>query len=242
MPTLQQKRLLLSASSRLRYTKRICALGPIAYWPLDDQSGSVASDESGNGRTGAYTSTTLGAIGIGDGRGAATFNGTSSRCNVYSASLAASFGSAEGTLALWMQVAGAGVWNDAADRRALYLGADSSNRVFVQKNAAASQLSVIYAAGGTSKTVTISSFSPLTWFHVAASWSKAADQFKLYINGAQSGSTQTGLGTWAGALASGSALIGAASGPANFTSGNLAHVAIWASPLSAAQIASMATL
>lgn len=226
----------------MAYTSKVKALSPIAYWPLAEPSGSVASDESGNGRNGAYTSVTLAQAGIGDGRTAASFNGTSSTCSIYSASLAGAFNKDEGSIALWMQVSGAGVWNDATDRRAFYLAADASNRLFVQKNATANQLSIQYVAGGTIKAVTASSFSPLTWFHVAVSWSKAADQVKLYLNGAQSGATQTALGTWAGVLTSGNARIGSGSGPGNFMSGVLAHAAVWATPLSAAQILTLATL
>lgn len=226
----------------MTYTDTIKALSPIAYWPLAEPSGSVATDESGNGRSGAYMSVTLGVTGIGDGRTAAAFNGTTSRNNVYSASLAGAFNKDEGTIALWIQVANGWVWTDAADRRALLLGADTNNRIFVQKNAAVNQLSVQYVAGGTIKVVSVSSFSPLTWFHVALTWSKAADQVKFYLNGAQSGATQTALGTWAGALASGAAFVGCGSGPGNFMSGNLAHAAVWSSPLSAAQIATLGNL
>jgi len=45
-----------------------------------------------------------------------------------------------------------------------------------------------------------------TWTHAAMTWDKnggASGEFKAYINGSQVGSTQTGLGTWAGSVAYG---------------------------------------
>jgi hypothetical protein len=42
-----------------------------------------------------------------------------------------------------------------------------------------------------------------TWTHAAMTWDTAADEFKAYINGSQVGTTQTGLGTWAGTVTSG---------------------------------------
>lgn len=244
MPTLQQQRLLLSSNAALRYTNKVKALSPIAYWPLAELSGSVARDESGNARDGAYTATTLGSIGIGDRRTAATFNGTTSYCNVYGASLAGAFMGAEGTLALWMQVSGAGFWSDTVTtRRMAYFLADTNNRVYLQKTTTANQLTAVYIAGGTNKSINYATSAPLTFFHVALTWSKAADAFKLYINGTQVGSTLTGLGTWAGAMSSTNATIGCGGiGPFNVHDGNLAHVALFASPKSAAQIASLATL
>lgn len=225
------------------YTQKVQALGPIAYWPMAEPSGSVALDESGNGRTGAYTAVTLGAAGIGDGRTAASFNGATSFNNVYTPSLAAAFGAAEGTLAGWMQASGAGFWSDTVTtRRMAYFLADTNNRVYLQKTTTPNQLTAVYIAGGTNKSINFATGAPLAFFHFALTWSKAADQFKFYIAGAQVGSTATGLGTWAGALSSTNATIGCGGiGPFNVHDGSLAHVAVWNTPLSAAQVATLAT-
>jgi len=47
-----------SAKGRRRYGRKVRALGPIAYWPMDEQSGTTAVDKSGNARNGAYTGIT----------------------------------------------------------------------------------------------------------------------------------------------------------------------------------------
>lgn len=223
----------------LAYTSKVDALNPIAYWPLAEPSGTTIVDESGNGRNGAYTAVTLGQAGIGDGRTSASFNGTTSYGNIHGASFAGAFNPAEGTAALWLKVSGAGVWTDGTTRRALSLRADASNLIQIQRPATNNLLQVLYNAGGTLEAPTIAT-SSLNWLHIAVTWSKSADQVKIYLNGAQSGATQTGLGIWVGALDSTLTNIGATAQPSTVWSGLLAHVAVWNTPLSAAQIATLA--
>ena len=105
----------------------------VSYLPLDEPGGSVAFDYSGKGRNGAYTAVTLGQNGIGDGRSAASFNGTSSLCNWHSAALAAAFNGAEGTLMAWAKVSSAGVWTDNAHRTIARVAVDTSNYIQLYK-------------------------------------------------------------------------------------------------------------
>jgi hypothetical protein len=68
--------------------------------------------------------------------------------------------------------------------------------------------------------------------------SAAADQMIAYFNGVIEAAPRTGLGTWAGTLASISTLIGAETTvPASPWSGSLAVAALWNTALTAAQIA-----
>jgi hypothetical protein len=235
-----------SFSSIFDYTNKVKALSPIAYWPLAEASGTTVLDESGNGRNGVYKAAgepLLGQPGIGDGRTAPLFDGTNDFANVFSASLAAAFSGAEGTVACWCQVANAGVWTDATTRRALYLQADTNNRVILNKTITNNQVTGFHIAGGTSKQVLFNTTGPLTWFHLAMTWSKSADQMKFFVNGTQQGATQTGLGTFVGSLAATTTTIGAADtvGTAPWA-GSLAHAAVWATPLSPTQIASLAVV
>jgi len=71
-------------------------------------------------------------------------------------------------------------------------------------------------------------------------WSIAGDYLKLYKNGTQIGSTQTGLDGWA--ASAGVANIGADYGDANLFDGALAHIAFWTKPLSEANITTLATV
>lgn len=226
------------------YTNKIVALGPIAYWPMAESSGVVALDASGNGRNGAYTGVTLGVTGIGDGRTAASFDGAISYNNIYSASFAAAFSGAAGSQIIWCKVSAAGVWTDATTRRAMYCLVDASNRAGLFKPTANNEMDSLYVAGGTSLGAAKTTFSPTTYFHLALTWSKAADQMIMYVNGVAITPVSTGLGTWAGALSVTQTIIGALNtgATAQVWSGSLAHGAVFNRALSAAEVLAAATL
>ena len=101
-----------------------------------------------------------------------------------------------------------------------------------------------YKAGGTVKAIYPYVGPTTAWFNVILTWSKAADQLKVYINGVQSGTTQIGLGTWAGNLDNWTTVIGAvdASPGGGVWSGFIAHVALWNTVLTPTQIATIATI
>lgn len=223
------------------YTQKVKALSPIAYWPQAEASGTTIVDESGNGRNGTYTAVTLAQPGIGDGRTTASFNGSTSWGNIFSTSLQSAFNNQEGSAGGWLKVSGPGVWTDAVARRMMLLQVDGNNRVILTRSATNNVINASYIAGGTTKNVNVTTNAELTWLHLFITWSKSADQVKVYYNGAQSGATQTGLGVWAGSLLSTATLLGAGSNaPTAVWSGLLGDWGIWATPLSAAQVASLA--
>jgi len=228
----------------LAYTKKIQAMGPIAYWPMAEPSGSVATDESGNGRNGAYTSVTLNQTGIGDGRTAASFDGTNSYNNVFGASLSAAFNGQQGSFVGWAKVSGAGVWTDGLTRRCILFQVDASNRVGIFKPTANNEMDMLYVAGGTSLGAAKTTFSPTDWFHLGLTWNKTADQVIFYVNGVAITPVSTGLGTFAGALSATQTLIGSLNtgAAAQVWSGLLAHWAVFNSTLSAAAMLSAATV
>jgi hypothetical protein len=160
---------------------------------------------------------------------------------MYSASLAGAFNGPAGTIAMWGKVSGAGVWTDNTNRRLLQFQVDANNRVILYKETT-NDLRWTYTAGATSKTITLVA-TPTVFFHIAITWDKAADQVKAYYNGAQTGATATGLGVWAGSLATTLVTVGAGTlAPVNPWSGASAHVAVWTTALSAAQILTLATV
>lgn len=216
------------------YTRKVQALSPIAYWPMAELSGTVAQDASGNGRNGAYTAVTLGQSGIGDGRTAPSLDGTTSYNNVFGASLAAAINTAVGTVQVWFRM----TENvDGTNRFLINLFTDVNNRLVLDRTAATT-MRWRYVAGGTTKTLNITVANTL-WHQFVVTWSKAADQAIGYLDGVQQGATQTGLGTWVGAV--GTALIGASTAAPTFAwSGLEAHAAIWTTVLSGTQVAALA--
>ncbi len=154
--------------------------------------------------------------------------------------IASDFDGEEGTFAAWLKVYNASVWTDANYRQIIRFRVDANNEVNMAKGAASNKLAIQYNAGGTNKTAT-PDCSATTWTHFALTWSKAADQVKVYIDGSQSGATITGLGAWAGTPTT--TIIGAANAtPTSVWNGYLAHAAVWTTPLSAAEILALATV
>jgi len=223
-----------------RYYKKVLSVEPgslIGYWPQWEALGSRAEDLSGRGHHGAYTGVTLGQTGIGDGRTCPLYDGANDYTNIYSAGLAAALNPAELTLSAWFNPANVGVWTDGVARDLAFLSADANNIIDLRKGATNNLLGCRYIAGGVSKTI-FPAYSAVGWAKIDMTVSVAANQLKLFINGAQVGTTQTGLGTWAGALADTRAAIGCSViTPVEAWSGNLAHVALWSKALTAAEIA-----
>lgn len=232
---------LLTLSRRVYY-RRVLSVRPanlIGYWPLWETSGTTIGDYSGNGRNGTYTGVDLGQPGI-SRYTAPLWDGTNDYGNIYSAGFAAAVGTAEGTMALWIKVSAVGVWSDAAQRRLFHMQADGSNRITIVRSTTNNRIDCSYIAGGTTKTIALTSLTSTDWIHIAMTWSVAGNAQTAYANGVSPG-TNTGLGTWAGALSSTGCVLGSLNTtPAGVWSGSLAHAAVWNVALSAGEIAKLA--
>lgn len=229
------------------YWQRVVRTAPgnlISYWPLGDASGTgVVNLASLRGMPAAAgipaatsSNVTLAQPGIGDGKTSMLFNGTSSYVNIYSAELASAFSGAEGTLMVWVRVANAGVWADATSRYVVEVKVDANNYLQIWRSTTNNRLAWAYNAGNTLELIT-NDQAGLDWLCLALTWSKSGNLVVAYRNGVQV-NTSTALGVWAGALSSEMTVIGAVNAtPESVWSGSIAHVALWNTPLSAAQIA-----
>src|SRR3970040_3135048 len=110
----------------------------------------------------------------------------------------------------------------------------TNNAVVIEKTAVANTFRVAYIAGGTTKSVSPVIYEPglsdmgKNWHHLAITLSTTADEAKVFLDGAQSGSTLTSLGTWSGAVASDLFVLGSASTTAaNVWLGWVRQHAIW---------------
>ena len=79
---------------------------------------------------------------------------------------------------------------------------DADNNIEIFWNDPVDTLDIKYKAGGTTSQVQSNALSDLDnkWHHVALTWDTSADEVKAYVDGSQNGSTQTGLGVWAGSI------------------------------------------
>jgi len=208
----------------------------IGLWMLNDNGLAQVKDRSRQQNHGVYAASgvTLNQPGYRN-TSSARFDGSAGYANVYSAGLAADFNSEELTLALLGKMLNAGVWTDGAARVLAHFAADANNSIQVTKNTTTNEIDARYIAGGTNKTVTVGGHSDLDWFLLVMTVSKAADQLKYWkrsptfgARGMQIGATQTGLGTWAGALAATLCVLAATSTAPSFVhSGWLLGGALW---------------
>lgn len=233
----------LTRQMRSQYRSRVLALGPLAYWPLSEPSGSTMTDVKGGYNGAYYSGTTLGQPGIGDGLTSVLFNGTSGYAEVAGASrtaLGAAMSVAEFTIMAWLKVSGAGVWSDGLQRRQVYFGFnDEVNDHFYFRKQTTVNLTRCGRAGTTTPHIAIDHTTSTTdWFHVCMTSSIAGNAVKFYFNGVQTGSTITGPQPILGSL--GHVFFGSADG-VFFWSGNIAHVALFSRALSAAEVKNAGT-
>jgi hypothetical protein len=230
-----------AAIMRHDYPALVLSTGPIAYWPLSEQSGTAAVCRVNSAQNGVYNSDVSGwppATGIGDGNTAPTFT-ANDVVNIYSATLNGAFNGQLGSLLLWVKVASAGFWTDGTTPYLVMLRVNASNRLYLQKSGN-NRLYWAYVAWGTIESVAREPTTETGWMALGLTWSKTADQVIAYYNGAQTGSTQTGLNTWSGSLSSTETVIGASNTtPSSGWNGYLAHCALWNRALTPAEMASL---
>jgi hypothetical protein len=233
----------LTRQMRSQYRSRVLALGPLAYWPLSEPSGSTMTDIKGGYNGAYYSGTTLGQPGIGDGLTSVLFNGSSGYAQISGANLTAlgaAMSVAEFSIMCWLKVSGSGVWTDGQQRRQIYFGfGTETNDHFYFRKQVDANITRCGRAGTTTPHIAIDHTTSTTdWFHVCMTSSISGNAVKFYFNGAQTGSTYTGPQPILGSLAT--VLIGAASG-VYFWSGYMAHVALFSRALSAAEVKNAGT-
>lgn len=238
---------LLPELRRARYHERVLATAPgnlIRYWPMWEQSGTKGYNLAPvtYGPDGTYNAPILGLIGSGDGFSAPLFDNVDDLFNIYSAALNAALNWQEVTIALWVKFSSSAFWTDGVFHTFLRVAADANNDIRIRKSSTNNTLSWLYTAGSTAKQVTFGGQSSMNFMHLALTASKAADAMMAYLNGVQVGATQTGLGTFTGALNSAACVISSTGAGATPASGSVAHAAIWNVALPAAAIANLAII
>lgn len=231
----QQRAIVLGLFDPAAYIARIVALAPIAYYPLDESSGTTAIDQSGNGHNGTYSGAVPGGDGIGSGQTGASFDGSLDTVNI--AAMRTLFNGNTGSLVVWGKTS---AWADATVRFLARIQVNASNQVNIQKTANLNEISFNRSGGGTPKSVVTTALagSP-AYFCAGMTWDTGADELKAYLNGVQVGATQTGIGTFTGTVGLTTCALGAGgSTGASCWSGGVAHGAVWNRALSAAEMVS----
>lgn len=221
------------------YTIKVLKMDPIAYWIQGEASGLVSVDQVDSpAQDGTYQGVTLGQPGIGDGNTCPFYDGVNDVTDIYSATFDAAFDGDEGSILLWANVANAGVWTDGNQRVAFRLRTNAPGYFMFSKEVAANTFRIDRFIGA-SKGANIPTTST-DWMHLGITWSRTADEVRVYYNGAQSGATANGLAAWAGASTNTQFCIGASTTAAALPFyGHIAHVAVWDRPLDPDEVADL---
>lgn len=222
-------------AGNLSYRNRVANLSPLAYYPMDELTGTVATDRSGHARNGVYKGSgepLLNQAGSGDGNGAPLWDASNDYANLALSGVPAAFNGTEGSLSVWLNA------NVDASRYAFFLSADANNQVYIRKQATANQLICVHNGGGNGKTAVLT-LTLNAWYHLVWTWSLAAGIARVWVNGALGSGPAAGLGTFVGTPTV--AVIGAsnASG-ASAWGGKLAHLALFTSALKVGSVSVLA--
>lgn len=223
----------------------------VAIWKLGELAGSVANEEINPAQNGIHINVTLDntAGPIAGSRAPLYVPANSSVTNIYSATLGTAvdgFAGTAGTVLIWAKIPTA-TWTNGALSRLIYIRAPGTGNLFyINKTATNNQFVGLLQAGGTSKSVFHTTSGPTGWVLFGIAWHKANDTFKVYFlessSDGQVGTTQTGLGAWAGSgLDSDITIIGSnsASSPTQTIPANLAYAGLYSAELSLATIQSI---
>ncbi len=224
----------------------------LAYWPLNEISGTVAQCLVNAAQNGTYArdvSVMTTGDGIGDGNTAPLFDGVNDVVEIGTVTFRNAFDGDVGTSMTWGQVNSAANWTDGANRHLQTIWTDPSNRMHYRKNSAANEAFWLYRAGGNPGTTVLdATFAGLVdWIPYVLTWDQSAGvngEWKAYAGGTQRGVTRTGLTTaWVGLPAAANTCIGAQLNTPNEPwHGYLAHSAVWDVALTAAQVLELATV
>ncbi len=227
------------------YADRVLAVQAdhlIGYWRLNEAGGVVAADSSPYGHDADANGLVWGADGVGDGATGASLDGINDNVTLSSAGLSTAFDGAAGTVMVWARVADTSLWTDGLQHGLVTLRA-SGGTIFIRKESISNLLRARYVwSGGSYLQINASGMDTAGWFCVAMTWDKAADEVKLFVDGAQVSTTQSGMGTWEGALSTENSFLGAYFASSIVWHGDLAHGALWNVALTPDEIAALAVV
>lgn len=224
------------------FQKAVLAQNPIAFYPMNEGSGTVANDLSGNGYHGVYSGITWGTSNSKHGEPAPFFDGVAAHLNFYRAAFAAVFDMDEYTTLTEIKVFNAGVWTDAVARRIIRMRRDASNEVQIRRQPANATIRWFREGDNTVKDVDSGGFSSTDWIDVGQSVSigggglLTAGDIRAYKNASQIGATIVGnIASTGSGLSTTQTVIGAAT-TSNVTvwHGWISNVAIFDVPITQA--------
>jgi lysophospholipase L1-like esterase len=221
---------------RTGYQAQILRTGPLAYWPLNETSGTVAKNlgSLGAAANGTYSGPVLAQAAAPGGGLAPRFDGTNKYVNVKTAALDAAFSGAGsighvGSVSVWAKSTG---FTDGLQNYLLSFVVDGNNWIALHDPGSANNRFTMTKSnlGSRDECFRTDAFHT-DWFNATMTWDNNNDRIRYYRDGALL-ETDVVLGTFtAGALLTGTIGYSSVSWV-----GNIAHVALWNRELTEAEI------
>ena len=209
------------------YSSTVLGYSPLAYWKLDESSGTTAADSSGNGLSSTYTGVTLGSGGPMPPSTSAGFDGTDD----YVDRAVVTTQTTNITLEGWAY------WDGTHNAFVVYNGNSASDGYgIVISNGAGGDGNQIHIqeGGNTYSAIGSAGTMPVDQWTFLAATRSSAGVWTVYVNGV---ATATGTGVAPNTPTSGGTSIGAKyDGTLRLFGGRIAQVAIFNTALTATQI------
>ncbi len=223
----------------------------VGLWPLNEESGTVAYDISPNG----YNATSSGLLRSNlqrsflapDGDKCAQFDGSASYINLYAAITKEP--TTIGSISLLAAVPQANLASTTM-MQIITLKYDASNYIDITFDTTAYRFNGTYEANDAKRGVNSLVYNVdggpqfPEWHQFGLTWTAAGDAVKFYVDGLQQGTTQTLLGTWSGAMAADTMVLGSSnsSSAADVLTGYIARVGVWSVVLPDATMQDLAVI
>jgi hypothetical protein len=236
----------LFRQSYLQRVKRLFGGALIAYWALNESSGTSANDLSENGYHGVYSGVSLANLAAPGGSSAPLFDGVNDYVNIGDSGIGAEYDGDEGSLFIWYRPFNAGVLSDGSTDLVIQIVTSTLSWIAIQKATTAGRLTIQRRADDSSlKSVNLDGVTAANWLHLGCTWSRNADEFRVYRDGSQTGATLTGLTAITGSINTQYTNVGVSYRPtlANPLNGWAAHALLLnraASPTEIARLAAWA--
>lgn len=236
------------SGKHLTYRRKVLKTGPVAYWPLDDTSGTTCLSAVNPAQNGTYdTGVALGRDGIGDGL-TSIFCDQGDQCGtrIESDALEAVFNPAVGSMMVWIASNSPEDWTDGSPKVMIGVLGDPNNHIAIKKNYQTHELFIGHTGNNLTRLAKLTNPNTTDWICVVGTWDVAANQLKLYTNGVYRSANAQALSAWNSTpgLIDYAAFGGEPTTPVGtwFETwhGKLAHAAIWNRVLSAAEAAYLA--
>lgn len=227
------------------YKDKVINTAPIAYWALDEISGTSAinSGTLGTDANGSYAEiNTLGAINAPGGTLAPYFDGSSDGVDIFTTSLRDNFNPAEMTISIWGKAGDANLWSDNEYFTLYIIGKDSLNNYFglCRIGPITGRLDFDTHVNEGSIGQSITGLSTLEWVNYTITRSETTQIQKYYKDGIEITPSDADTRTWGAiTLLDNVCYLGCSISRSNSWRGYISHAGVWNRALTPDEILSL---